>query len=303
MKSITSWQNRIGNQRDWSWRGWQIRYTYIRKTSQANSTDLPIIFIHGFGACIEHWRYNLPVLSQQHTVYALDLLGFGASRKVSTNYKIELWVEQLYNFWQTFIRHPVVLVGNSIGSLVCLTTAATHPDMVKGLVVINLPDVSLRQEMIPKLLQPIVNGIEGSVAIPPLLKGLFKLLRTPTGIRLWAGVAYENEKAVDDELVNIITAPARDEGASETFRALFKAVREPDFALPVKKILPTLQIPILLIWGKQDRMVPPSLAPKFAKLNNRIELVEMDNAGHCPHDECPDRFNQILLTWLNLVNN
>lgn len=292
------WQQRIGNQRDWVWRGWQTRYSYIIKSQQKSSFTTPLILIHGFGACIEHWRNNLPLLSQNHPIYAIDLLGFGASRKAATEYTVDLWVEQVYDFWQTFIRQPVVLVGNSIGSLVCMTAAATYPDMVKGIVMLSLPDVSLRQEMIPKLILPIVTTLENLVASPPLLKALFQLLKKPQTIRQWAKVAYEDENAVNDELIEIITAPAQDEGAANTFCALFASVRKPAFAPAAKAILPDLQIPMLLIWGRQDRMVPFNLASTFASLNDRIELVELDGVGHCPHDECPDRFNSIVLSWL-----
>ena len=77
-----SWQKRIGNQRDWVWRGWQTRYSYLRSQSDSSNLDRPpIIFIHGFGASIEHWRNNIPVIAKYCDVYALDLLGFGASRK------------------------------------------------------------------------------------------------------------------------------------------------------------------------------------------------------------------------------
>lgn len=293
-----SWQQRIGSQRDWVWRGWQTRYSYRRSASGHNSSKPPLILLHGFGAAIEHWRNNIGVLSQDHTVYALDLLGFGASRKAATDYSVFLWVEQVHDFWETFIGEPVVLVGNSIGSLVCLTAAATYPEMVKGIVMLSLPDVSVRQEMIPKWLQPIVSTIEGLVASPPLLKGLFQVLRRPGVIRRWASIAYANPKAITDELVEILATPPQDEGAARTFCALFEAVRRPQFAPPVKAVLPNLQIPMLLIWGLQDRMVPPSLAKSFALLNPEITLIELDNAGHCPHDECPDRFNQILLDWL-----
>lgn len=80
----------------------------------------PLILLHGFGASIEQWRHNISVLSQQHRVYALDLLGFGASRKAYTQYGVNLWREQIYDFWRTFIGVPAILVGNSLGSLVAL---------------------------------------------------------------------------------------------------------------------------------------------------------------------------------------
>lgn len=298
MTEETRWQQRIGFQRDWVWRGWQIRYTYSRSSQENNLYRPPLILIHGFGAAIEHWRHNIPVLSYKHTVYALDLLGFGASRKAPTEYHVDLWVEQVYDFWQTFVRQPVVLVGNSIGSLVCLAAAAAHPEMVRGIAMLNLPDVSVRQEMIPQWIQPVVATIEGMVASPPLLKALFQVLRRPSAIRRWAEVAYVNPTAISDELVEILAAPAQDEGAARTFAALCQAVRRPHFAPAAKSILPNLKQPILLIWGRQDRMVPPSLAHTLVQLNPEVELVELDRAGHCPHDECPDQLNPILLHWL-----
>jgi pimeloyl-ACP methyl ester carboxylesterase len=293
-----NWSKRIGHQRDWAWRGWQTRYTYMRSSQKHDSSKPPLILIHGFGAAIEHWRNNIPVLSQSHTVYALDLVGFGASRKAAADYTVNLWVQQLYDFWQTFIGQPVVLVGNSIGSLVCMTAAATYPDMVKGIVMLSLPDVSIRQAAIPKWLQPIVTGMENAIASPPLLKTLFKVLRRPAIVRRWAGIAYVNRTAITDELVEILAAPAQDKGAAKTFHRLFKSVRLPQFSPPAKEVLPRLNIPILLVWGCQDCMVPFAIAPTLASLNPKIDFVALENVGHCPHDESPEKFNAILLDWL-----
>jgi pimeloyl-ACP methyl ester carboxylesterase len=173
--------------------------------------------------------------------------------------------------------------------------------MVKSIVMLSLPDVSLRQEMLPSWLQPLVTTLENLVASPPLIKGLFLFVRQPKIIRRWAGIAYQDLKAINEELVNILAAPAQDEGAANTFNALFKAVRQPEFAPPAKEVLPRLNIPMLLIWGSNDRMVPPNLAPLFAKLNPQIKLIILEAVGHCPHDECPDKFNQILLDWLKTI--
>ncbi|HHP7232202.1 MAG TPA: alpha/beta fold hydrolase [Xenococcaceae cyanobacterium] len=298
MQPDQPWQQRIGNQREWIWRGWQIRYAYIRSTNQDRKSHPPLILLHGFGASIEHWRNNIPVLRKDHTVYALDLLGFGASRKADTSYTVTLWIEQIRDFWQTLINEPVILVGNSIGSLVCLTAAATYPEMVKGLVMLSLPDVSLRQAMLPKIIQPLVTTVENLVASPLLIKNLLKLVRRPKIIRNWAKIAYEDRTAINEELVSILSNPAYDEGAAATFYALFQGVRTSNFAPAVKDILPQLEIPILLVWGLKDRMIPPSLARVFTQLNPRLELIELAGVGHCPHDECPAKFNQLLLDWL-----
>jgi pimeloyl-ACP methyl ester carboxylesterase len=261
----------------------------------------PLILLHGFGAAIEHWRHNIPILSQNHRVYAVDLLGFGGSRKVQVPYTINLWVEQIHDFWQTFINRPVVLVGNSIGSLVSMALAGKYPEMVARLVMLSLPDVSRRREMIADWLLNIVTPIENFFTSPWLLKPIFYYLRRPQVLKKWTGIAYEDKKAVSEELVQIIAAPTLDEGAAEAFISLAQAVNHPEYCPPAKLILPRLQIPILLCWGKQDRMVPVQLAPGFVSLNTRIKYVEFDRAGHCLQDECPDRFNPILLEWLESV--
>ncbi|PSF37711.1 alpha/beta hydrolase [Aphanothece hegewaldii CCALA 016] len=292
------WRQRIGYSRDWVWRGWQIRYTFMPSSRELEQMNPPVILLHGFGAAIEHWRSNIPILGKQHRVYALDLLGFGASRKVYTTYNINLWVEQVYDFWRNFLQKPVILVGNSIGSLVCLLAAARYPEMVKGIAMLSLPDVSLRQEALPGWLSPIVTNIENLFASPVLLKPLFRFLRRPNILRKWANIAYEDKKAVTDELLNILANPAQDEGAERAFCALFETARNPNFSPSVRQLLPNISIPMLLCWGRQDRMVPFALASIFCDLNPKIEMVDFDGAGHCLHDECPDRFNAILLAWI-----
>ncbi|MBW4640432.1 MAG: alpha/beta fold hydrolase [Gloeocapsa sp. UFS-A4-WI-NPMV-4B04] len=297
---ITSqqWQQRVGSQRDWVWRGWQTRYTYIRPTHQTAKT-VPLILLHGFGTSIGHWRQNLAALGEHHTVYALDMLGFGASEKASVTYKVNLWVDQVYDFWRTFIRQPVILVGNSIGSLISLAAAARHPDMVQGVVMLSLPDPSVREEMIPAFLRPAIATIENIVASPLLIKTLFRLVRRPGMVRRWAGLAYADSSAVTDELVDILVGPAQERGSAQAFCAILKAMTSPKFGPSVKAMLPTLKIPMLLIWGQQDRMVPPAFAQQFASYNPNLQLLNLDNAGHCPHDECPEEVNQAILEWID----
>jgi pimeloyl-ACP methyl ester carboxylesterase len=293
------WRQRVGSQRDWVWRGWQTRYTYLRAIHAAED-DPPLVLLHGFGTSIGHWRHNLTELSQHHTVYALDMLGFGASEKAIAHYNISLWVEQVYEFWQTFIRKPIVLIGNSIGSLVCLAAAATHPDMVKGVVMISLPDLSLEEEATPKFLRPVVAAVKGMILSPWLLKSLFPLLRRPNVVRPWAAIAYANPEAVTEELVEILVGPAQDRGSAQAFCAILRAMTSPQFSPRVKTILQDLDIPLLLIWGKEDRMIPKKFAQpdQYVRCNAKLQLVELENAGHCPHDEQPEVVNQVVVEWL-----
>lgn len=293
----------IGRQRDWVWRGWQIRYTYLRPKQPQAQKNPPLILLHGFGAAIAHWRYNFPVLSETHTVYALDLLGFGASYKAVARYGMDLWAQQVHQFWRTVVGSPAILIGNSLGSLVSLTVAAHYPEMVKGVILINLPDTQARSESFPPPLQKVINGIESLFTPSWLLRGLFPMLRSRSVIRRWAKIAYPNDLALDEELVTILTTPPQDEGASDAFVALAQSALHPQFAQTVKQLLPNLDIPILLLWGERDRMIPPRLARSFVGLNSNLELVMLPKLGHCPHDEAPEQFHEVILPWLNAVTH
>ena len=296
MTTSLHWRQRVGSQRDWVWRGWQTRYTYIR--SGRAGENPPLMLLHGFGASIGHWRQNLSVLGEHHTVYAIDMLGFGASEKAIAPYDVALWVEQVYDFWKTFVNEPIVLIGNSIGSLVCMAAAASHPDMVCGLVMLNLPDPSIEEEMIPEPLRPVVATIKSWVASPLILNLLFQLVRKPGGVRRWASLAYANSDAVTDELVEILLGATEDRGSARAFCTIFRAIVAPKFGPSVKKTLPELQIPMLLLWGKNDRMIPPSLATQFGGYSPRLTVVEIENAGHCLHDEAPEQVNSEILNWI-----
>lgn len=282
------------NQQDWLWQGWKVRYTVVHNPQ----SKVPVILLHGFGGSIGHWRQNIEELAKYHTVYALDLLGFGASEKPVAPYGIGLWVEQVYAFWQTFVQVPSVLVGNSIGSVISLAAAGTHPEMARGVAMISLPDTFSSEESIPTAIRPWVRSLKSALTSPLLLQPLFHLVRQPWIVRHWAGFAYACKEAITDELLEILTAPARDLGSAKAFCAILKAMLSPKFSPCIPSILTNLQIPSLLVWGQQDRMIPLSLARRFLGYNPAIRLIEVENAGHCAHDERPERVNQELLSWI-----
>ncbi len=292
-----------GFQRDWVWRGWKIRYTYMRASNRTKSqgdSSLPIICLHGFGASIGHWRYSLRELSQSHTVYALDLLGFGASQKAIASYDSLLWADLVYDFWKTFIGESAILVGNSVGSLVALVAAAQYPDMTQGVVAISLPDPVAQTEAVPAWMLPIVEAIQNTVASPPVLRSIFYIVRRPSLVRRWAKLAYENPDAVTDELVKILTTPSTDRGAARAFSMLFKVMGSSRLGPGVKTLLPRVNVPILLLWGAQDRLIPIRFAnpSKYLQYNSNIKFVQLERGGHCPHDECPELVHREILQWI-----
>jgi Alpha/beta hydrolase family len=119
------------------WRGHAINY---RASGPPNGQQ--VLLVHGFGASIQHWRNNWSVLEGAGCrVFALDLLGFGASAKPDLGiggYCLELWRDLCVDFIREYGRKEdqFVLIGNSIGSLVSLMTAVELPERVKGLCLI-----------------------------------------------------------------------------------------------------------------------------------------------------------------------
>ncbi|MDX2214649.1 MAG: alpha/beta fold hydrolase [Oculatellaceae cyanobacterium bins.114] len=295
-RSLHPWHTQLGSQRDWIWRGWQIRYTHLRPIAPSEVDAAPLVFLHGFGAALTQWRSNLIPLSQSRTVYALDFLGFGASEKAVTGYNVSLWAEQVYEFWQQFIGKPTIFVGHSLGALVALVAAVNHPGMAKGLVLITLP--SSRQELLFQWLQPIVGGIEGLFASPLIINPLFRLIRQPSFIRSVLHKIYTEKTNVTDDLVTSFALPAIDRGAAKVLVRLVKARTRVDFSPDTRTLLPDLKMPVLVLWGDQDNIIPLTWGRQLPTLNPNLRLVELPGAGHCSYDECADRVNDEILTWI-----
>jgi pimeloyl-ACP methyl ester carboxylesterase len=287
-------QTRLGSQRDWVWRGWQVRYTFMRSPEPSNKP--PILLIHGFGASLLQWQENLLPLSQSHSVYALDLVGFGASEKADTAYRVELWADQVYDFWRTFIREPIVLVGHSLGALVALTAAVAYPEMVKNLVLLTLP--AARQELLVGSLQSWVGRVESFFTSPLVIRPLFRLVRRPGIIRSILRAVYVNPERVTEELIASFLTPGFDRGASRAFYRLSKARTQIDFSLKTEDLLPQVTVPILMVWGEGDRVIPIARGRKLPNFNPQLKLIEIPEAGHCLYDECAESINSELLAWL-----
>jgi pimeloyl-ACP methyl ester carboxylesterase len=281
----------LGAQRDWIWRGYQIRYTYIR-SPRAQANAVPLIFLHGFGSSLGQWRFNLRPMSEYHTIYALDFLGFGASEKASANYRVSLWAELVYDFWRSFIAKPAVVIGHSLGALIALTTVATYPQMSQGLVMLTLPDPQPRQP------PAWARAIEQFFSSPLLLWPLFKIVRQPGLLRFVLRKIYQNPELVDEELVELFATPARDRGALQVFYRLSLTRSDPEYSPVIKELLPGLNLPILLLWGQVDRIVPFRTALEISGLNSQVELVTIPDAGHVVYDERPEFINSAILNWI-----
>ncbi|MBD2576078.1 alpha/beta fold hydrolase [Oscillatoria sp. FACHB-1406] len=283
----------LQNRSTWNWQNHQIQYA-------VQGTGSPLLLIHGFGASIGHWRKNLPVLAAAgYRVFALDLLGFGNSDKPLLNYTLDLWQQQIYDFWQEKIQAPTVFIGNSIGGLLALMVTANFPEIAAGCTVINCAGgLNHRPEELPAPLRAVMGTFTKVVSSPLSGPVLFNLIRRKPQLRRTLSQVYRDRAAITEELVEMLYQPSCHPNAQKVFASILTAPPGPTPA----SLLQRLERPLLVIWGEDDPWTPLAGAKVYRELAERnpdVTFTSIPKAGHCPHDECPDLVNASLLDWLN----
>ncbi|MEL6440047.1 MAG: alpha/beta fold hydrolase [Cyanobacteria bacterium J06621_8] len=281
---------------DWNWQGHKIRYTVAGEGK-------PLLLIHGFGASIGHWRKNVPVLAEAgYKVFALDLLGFGASDKASLDYTLGLWQEQIADFWQEHIKEPTIFVGNSIGALLALMLVTEQPEIAAGGVLINCAGgLNHRPGDLNPVLGLVMSGFAKLVSSPLTGKFIFDNVRRKSQIKRTLKQVYRDRQAVTDELVELLYQPSCDPGAQQVFASVITA---PAGKTP-NELLPNLKHPLLVIWGEKDPWTPVTGAKIYQDLaanNPDVKFELVPNAGHCPHDENPTMVNSQIIEWLSSLD-
>lgn len=302
-------QETVEGRRTWRWRGHEVAYL----AAGGDDLELPVVLlVHGFGASSGHWRRTIPFLSDNnYRVYAIDLLGFGKSAKPLIDYTMELWEQQIIDFLKEHAPHqPVLLIGNSVGSLACLMVAATNSTNQKsdteiaGLVLMNcaggMNNKAIVDDWRLKLVYPLFLLIDWLLRQPTIARYLFDAVRNPENLRQVLRSLYpSNADAVDDELVQLLYSPSSDVGALETFVSV---ITGPPGPRP-EELIPKIHSPLLLLWGTADTFTPSDgpVGKFFQNLpSQRSKTVfhHLNGVGHCPMDEAPDTVHQLLGPWL-----
>ena len=112
------------------------------------------------------------------------------------------------------------------------------------------------------------------------------------------GIVYCDRDRVDDQLVEIIAKPARDRQAADAFVSLNRSLNQPNYSPSLTQALSQLQVPLLILWGSRDRLIPPSEGKRLVKYAPDATLIYLENTGHCAHDDHPERVNHEILNWL-----
>ncbi|XP_038884600.1 pheophytinase, chloroplastic isoform X2 [Benincasa hispida] len=294
----------------WQWNQYSINYFVShyqpsREQPQSSSSPPVVLLVHGFGASIPHWRRNISTLSQYSTVYAIDLLGFGASNKpAGFAYTMETWADLILDFVDQVIKKPTVLVGNSVGSLACVIAASdSSRNLVRGLVLLNcaggMNNKAIVDDWRIKLLLPLLWLFDFLLNQRVIASALFERVKKRDSLRNILLSVYGNKESVDEDLIDIIVEPANDEGALDAFVSI---VTGPPGPSPVQ-LMPKISVPVLILWGDEDPFTPLDgpVGKYFSKLSKEVpnvSLFVLKGVGHCPHDDRPESVHEKLLPWL-----
>ncbi len=239
-----------------------------------------VILLHGLGADLSSWSANIAALAQKYHVYAPDQIGFGASDKPFMNYRVATLVDFLEGFYRKLGIDKATVVGNSLGGWTAAAFTLAHPERVQKLVLVDAAGYSFTnapvkpsREMLESLNPSTIAGTKALLAV------IFanKMFQTDaTAEMMFAGHLRHNDGYTIDRFIDSI-------------------LRGEDF---IDGKLGAIKVPTLVVWGREDALVPLASGEQYAKDIAGAQLVVFDHCGHVPQVECAAPFNTALMKFL-----
>jgi pimeloyl-ACP methyl ester carboxylesterase len=244
---------------------------------RAGHGDTTVVLIHGFGEHLLTWRGVVDPLAADYRVIALDLPGFGGSDKPAGPYTMDAMAERVGNFLARYARPPTVLVGHSMGGAIAAEVAIRYPDLVQALVLIAPAGLRVG-------LGPITGGMTPGRAAAIGVWEVARAFITPLHDPEW--------------MAEPVGMSDYDPSTDPAFRAsTAKVLQDFDFT-GIGERFRKIRQPTLIIWGRQDPVIPYEVAQPLAKMINCNSLVTLERTLHRPQAERPDTVVTILRHFL-----
>ena len=233
-----------------------------------------VVIIHGVGGHKEDWRGVAEALAANHTVYAVDMLGFGGSSRDCKDLKVSTQAAAIKALLAKEGLAKAKLIGNSVGGWVAATFAATYPEMTDKLVVID-----------PAGFAAMFEGESPVNLFPDDVEQMKKLL----SFVIHSDFAHTNEFAA--QAFAGFQASGEKSIVPVLWPSLFESAR-------LEALLPNVKAPMLVIWGKEDRLFPVALCPYLTSLTPGAKSVVIENASHFPQVDQPAALIESLTSFL-----
>ena len=250
---------------------------------KGNPNGPVVVLIHGLGDNASTiWDQTIDKLKSHYFVVTLDLPGFGKSAKGNQLYSPENYARLINYLTQTYIKKPFHLVGHSMGGAITLRYAATYPEDVRTLTLVDVAGI-LHRLAYTKYLAPL-----GLKAFTGALSFENNEVTSLAGMIL---SRVENFMSVDLDLViksQLLRASVLQ--SKPTLISALALVLD-DFSLIPQEI----KAPTQLIWGEFDAVAPVRTGYVLDALIPDSSLHIIENAGHVPITQKPDQFHQLLI--------
>jgi pimeloyl-ACP methyl ester carboxylesterase len=265
-----------------------MRMHYITKgPTHPSGKKAPILLIHGLMSSACEWDKNIDALAAEHRVWAIDLIGFGfSSRLTQPTYSLKYYARSLHEFLQAQGITRASLVGHSLGGAVALQFTHDYSEYVDKLVLIDSATYIFR----------LLKIIRWAAMVPYLPRAVGSLVvSSPRTQRIALCNALGDPARLDEHTLSDRIRASRVKG---TVDALVAMVRSPQASAPPEG-LDLTATPALVLWGDRDTALPLQDGRRLARTLPNAKLVVLKGAGHLPHEEFPEIVNRLILDFLN----
>jgi pimeloyl-ACP methyl ester carboxylesterase/predicted acylesterase/phospholipase RssA len=263
----------------------------------------PMVLVHGLGGAHVNWMSVGEPLTGHGRVFALDLPGFGRTPTEGGSASIHANQVLLTRFIERVAGGPAILMGNSMGGLIAMMTAADAPERVRGLVLVNpaLPRAP------GAFFDPAVAAIFAGYCLPGvgevLTAGRKLLLGSERSVRQMLEFCCVDAGRVAPDVVAATVALSKERQHAAGGHAAFLSAARSIVAFVLRRgafeaMVRRIGAPVLLVHGTHDRLVPLAAARALSELRPDWTLRIFDNIGHVPQLEDPSGFVEAVAEWL-----
>jgi pimeloyl-ACP methyl ester carboxylesterase len=280
-----------------SWRtiDWQAHLHQVEVNGRRiNYVDIgegewpPAIFVHGLGGCWQNWLENLPRLAQDRRCIALDLPGFSESQMPGQKITIGRFADTVVRWArQVGIDEPADVIGNSMGGFIAAEIAINHAQFVRKIVLCSAAGISITNLR----RRPVLTTARITAAVTNfVLARREAMIKRPALRHSLLAYVFRHPTRIDPDLAYHLMSGSGSPGFIDALDAL----TDYDF----RDRLGEVKVPVLLVWGKDDNLVPVKDADEFERLIPDARKVIFEDTGHVPMLERPSTFNDLVVEFL-----